>query len=254
MAAILHDIYRYPVKGMNGQRLETADIAPGATIPGDRMFALGRPGLEFDTDNPTWRPKTNFLALVRDARLAELDTSYDDATASLTIRHDGEERLCANLDSPEGRAATERFFGAFMADDISGPPTLLRAEGHSFSDLDAKVLSLINLETVRALEAHTRAPLNPLRFRANLYVEGLEPRDEEGWEGRRITIGAVPFEVLLRTQRCAATNVNPDTATRDINIPAALQKNWGHADLGVYLRALGGGAIRAGDQIMLGTS
>ncbi len=139
-----------------------------------------------------------------------------------------------------------------MGDDISGTPTLLRADGHSFSDLDAKVLSLINLETVRALETHTGAPVDPMRFRANLYVSGLDPRAEEEWEGRKLSIGTVRFEAVKRTQRCAATNVNPANAARDMNLPATLQKNWGHADLGIYLRADTRGRIEPGDRLVLG--
>jgi MOSC domain-containing protein YiiM len=54
-----------------------------------------------------------------------------------------------------------------------------------------------------------------------------------------------------RTRRCAATNVNPETAMRDMNIPATLQKTWGHADLGVYARVITGGTLRPGDEIQL---
>ena len=251
MAPILEDIYRYPVKGLSGEKLDLAAIRAGETISGDRMFALGRPGLDFDIDNPEWRPKTNFLALVRDARLAELETVFEDISGTLTVSQHGNELLCADLGTGNGRAATEAFFESFMSNEMVGRPTLLRAEGHSFSDLDSKVLSLINLETVRALEAHTGAPVHPLRFRGNLYISELDARAEEKWEGRTITIGDVRFEVVVRTRRCAATNVNPESAARDMNLPATLQRNWGHADLGVYLRALSDGNIRPGDRVEL---
>ena len=65
MPATVTDIYRYPVKGFSGERLPEADLQPGQTLRGDRMFALGRPGVVFDVKHPTWMPKTNFLALVR---------------------------------------------------------------------------------------------------------------------------------------------------------------------------------------------
>ncbi len=188
------------------------------------MYALGRPGLQFDTKNPVWMPKTNFLALVRDARLAELETRYDDATSVLTISRDTESQLSTDLSQPAGRAALKTFFGTFLSDDISGPPTLLKADGHSFSDLDDKVISLINLESVRAVAAETGRDIDPIRFRGNIWFDGAPAWAEHDWVGCRIKIGDIRLEVIKRTRRCGATNVNPDNALRDENIPATLQK------------------------------
>ncbi len=49
---------------------------------------------------------------------------------------------------------------------------MLESPGHSFSDVARKVVSIINLASVRAIENMVGAPVHPLRFRANLYVEG----------------------------------------------------------------------------------
>lgn len=251
MPASVTDIYRYPVKGLSGEKLMETRALPGQTITGDRMYALGRPGFAFDVENPVWMPKTNFLALVRDARLAELTTRYDDANATLSIQQDGEEVIVVDLSSANGRATLEAFFAAFLADEISGAPTLLKADGHSFSDLDARVISLINLESVRVVAEKTSAPTNPLRFRGNIYFDGVPAWAELDWVEREIKIGETRLEVIKRTRRCAATNVNPDTALRDMNIPATLHKNWGHADLGVYARVIGAGTLRTGDPLTL---
>lgn len=244
-------IYRYPVKGLSGEELAEISLKTGQTVAGDRLFALGRPGFQFDIDNPVWMPKTNFLALVRDARLAELSTLYDDATSVLTVAHSGETVLTAKLLEDAGRAALETFFEKFMADDVDGRPTLLRADGHSFSDLDAKVVSLISLDSVRELEARTGQRVDPIRFRANLYFEGLPAWKELDWVDRELKVGGTRLQIVKRTRRCAATNVNPSTALRDMNIPATLQKNWGHTDLGIYARVVTDGAIRPGDKLTL---
>lgn len=251
MSGTVTDVYRYPVKGLSGEKLTELDLKTSQTVPGDRIFALGRPGFQFDTDNPVWMPKTNFLALVRDARLAELSTHYDDATDTLHVTQNGTTVLTADLSDADGRGSLEAFFETFMSDDITGRPTLLRADGHSFSDLDDKVVSLINLDTVRALEAETGAPVDPIRFRANLYFEGVPAWDEIDWVGTELTIGSTRLGIVKRTRRCAATNVNPSTATRDMNIPATLQSNWGHADLGIYARVIADGKIRPGDTLKL---
>ena len=215
------------------------------------MFALGRPGLHFDIDNPVWMPKTNFLALVRDARLAELSTLFEDVTSVLSISENGTVLISADLTTTAGRAQVEGFFGKFLSDELSEDPTLLKANDHTFSDLDDKVVSLINLESVQAVAEETGTPVHALRFRANLYFEGVPAWSEHDWIDQQITVGQTRLAVIKRTRRCAATNVNPETAMRDMNIPATRQKTWSHADLGVYARVITGGTLRPGDEIQL---
>jgi len=250
MNASISEIRSYPVKGLSGRVLPHATLKKGQTIAGDRRFALGRPGFVFDTEKPVWMPKTNFLALVRDEKLAELDADYNDTTGELTLRQGRRVVLTACLSSDDGRSRVESFFAAFLADEIDGPPTLLEAGDHSFSDLDAKVISLINLDSVAALGAAIGTDVDARRFRANVYVKGAPAWSELDWVNRRFRIGGAVVEAIKRTRRCAATNVNPDTAARDLNLPRALRKGWGHTDMGVYARVIDPGEIRPGDQIL----
>ncbi|MBT4908054.1 MAG: MOSC domain-containing protein [Rhodospirillaceae bacterium] len=250
MNASISEIRSYPVKGLSGLILAHASLEIGQTITGDRRFALGRPGFAFDTENPVWMPKTNFLALVRDEKLAELDAGFDGSTNILTLRQAARVVLAADLSSPEGRTEVEAFFAEFLADEIDGLPTLLEAGDHSFSDLDAKVISLINLNSVAALGNQIDADVDARRFRANVYFDGAPAWSEFDWLDRRIQIGGAVAEIIKRTRRCAATNVNPDTARRDMNLPRALQKGWGHTDMGVYARIVKPGEIRPGDTIV----
>lgn len=250
MDSIIAEIRSYPVKGLSGRILSRTHLQPDETIQGDRRFALGRPGFAFDTDNPVWMPKTNFLALVRDEKLAELDAGYDEETDTLTLRADDRVVLAAKLSTPDGRSRVEAFFGAFLADTLDGPPTLLAAGAHSFSDLDAKVVSLLNLDSVAALGREIGVEIDPRRFRANISFRGTPAWRELDWVGRRFRIGGAAIEVIARTQRCAATNVNPETATRDLNLPGSLQRSRGHADMGVYARIIAPGDIRPGGSIV----
>ena len=59
-----------------------------------------------------------------------------------------------------------------MPNELRGPPKVLHGEGHSFSDVAKKVVSIINLASVAAVENAAGAPVNPLRFRGNIYVAG----------------------------------------------------------------------------------
>ena len=112
-----------------------------------------------------------------------------------------------------------------------------------------KYVSLIGLESIRALEKHTGVPVDPIRFRANLYVDGTAPWDELAWVGKAIAIGTVQLRILAPITRCAATQVNPTTATRDLNVPKALQQAFDHIHMGVYTEVLDGGEVNLGDHV-----
>ncbi|HVY20533.1 MAG TPA: MOSC domain-containing protein [Bauldia sp.] len=243
-------IYRYPVKGLSPEPLETAFLSAGETIPYDRAFAIENGPSPFDPAEPRTLPKIMFLMLMRNESLAALQTHFDDATSTLTIRQNGAVVAEGNLATPEGRRAIETFFDAYSAKDLRGPAKVLPAPpGFSFSDVAKKVVSLINLETVRAVGREIGADVHPLRFRGNLHVEGMAAWDEFALVGRTVTIGGVTFEGVKRIERCAATNVDPLSARRDLTIPVSLMRAYGHADCGVYLRVVSGGPIAIGDQL-----
>lgn len=242
-------IYRYPVKGLSAEALERVSLQPGGTLPFDRAWAIENGPSGFDPSAPRHFPKTAFLMLMRNERLAKLRTRFDETTQTLTVSRNGAVAVEGRLDTADGRRAIETFFDDFSADDLRGLAKILAAPGHSFSDSSRKVVSLINLETVRTLDARIGAAVDPLRFRGNLYVDGLPAWEEFAWVGRRIAAGGVAFEVVSRIDRCAATNVNPETAERDLAIPRSLLEAYGHADCGVYLEVVTGGDLSAGDPI-----
>ena len=67
---------------------------------------------------------------------------------------------------------------------------------------------------------------------------------------RSLSIGDIRLKVVKRIVRCAAVNVDPDTAQRDLAIPQALQRRLGHGDCGIYAEVTTGGSIAVGDAIM----
>ena len=247
--ARLQSIYRYPVKGLSPERLSAVRLEPGQTLPADRKYAIENGPSGFDPAAPAYLPKTRFLMLMRNERLATLDTRYDDATHVLTIHSDGRELARADLSTKEGRLAIEAFFRRFVPNELAGPPKVLQADGHSFSDVSAKVVSIINLASVAAIETLVGQPAHPLRFRANLYVDGWPAWSELDMVGQEIAIGAARLKVTKRIMRCAATNVDPETGMRDLQIPATLMRNLDHMDCGIYARVVAGGAIKPGDPV-----
>jgi uncharacterized protein YcbX len=215
----------------------------------DRRYAIENGPSGFDPAAPAWLPKAHFLMLMRDEWLVGLRTHFDDATHVLTIRHNGKVAAQGDLETAQGRAEIENFLAAAFAGQIKGPPKVLSSPGHSFSDVARKVVSIINLSSVHAIENMVGAPVHPLRFRANLYVEGWPAWSEFDLVDRTLAIGETRLKVVKRIVRCAAVNVDPDTAERDLAIPQALQRRLGHADCGIYAEVVTGGRIAVGDAI-----
>jgi len=243
-------LYRYPVKGLTPEPLERVSLAAGETLPFDRAWAIENGPGRFDAAAPRHLPKVNFLMLMRDERLATLKTKFDDDTATLTIFRDGKQVARGQLTTPLGRQLIEQFIAAYMRAELRGAPKIVHAAGHSFSDVAAKCVHIVNLASVRELERVSGRPINPLRFRANLYLDGVAPWAELGWLDKELRIGPAKLSVLARTSRCEATNVDPATGARDMAIPAHLLRTWGHQDFGIYAKVVNGGEISVGTPVM----
>ena len=240
-------LYRYPVKGLSPERIERVTLEAGGTMPFDRAYAIENGPGRFDPDNPRHLPKITYLMLMRDERLATLVSSFDDASETLTIERAGKQVARGQLSTPLGRKLIEQFFAAYMKAELRGPPKVVFAPGHSFSDVAMKCLHIVNLASVRDLERVVGRPIDPLRFRANVYIDGVEPWAELRWVGRELTIGGIRAQVVDRTVRCDATNVDPRTGARDMGLPTLIRRTWGHGDFGFYAKVIDGGELALGD-------
>jgi len=242
-------LYRYPVKGLTPERLEVAKLVQGQTIAGDRIYAIENGPGRFDPEAPRHLPKINFLMLMRNERLATLVTHFDDETQTLTILRDGKQVARGQLSTRIGRQMIEQFMAAYMKNDLRGAPHIVSAPGHSFSDVASKCVHIVNLASVREIERISGRKIDPLRFRPNIIIDGVEPWAEFAWVGGDLLIGNARLNVFTRTQRCDATNVDPASGARDMAIPALLLRTFGHSDFGVYATVQEGADVRDGDAV-----
>ena len=248
--AKIQAIYRYPVKGLSPEHLARAQLEVMETLPADRLYAIENGPSGFEPAAPRHQTKQRYLMLMRNERLARLRTRFQDTSHTLTIETEGREAARGDLRTSEGRAAIEAFLAGFCADELRGPPRVLHAPGFSFSDVARKVVSIINLASVTAIEDVVGRPVHPLRFRGNVYVTGWPAWREFDFLGQEITVARGPrLRVIKRIVRCAATNVDPDTGIRDLSIPDTLMRTFGHADCGVYGEVVEGGEIAVGDEL-----
>lgn len=247
-------IYRHPLKGFSPEALEHVVLAPGGHVPGDRVWVLenGRSG--FDPAAPRHIPKSRFLVLARHPRLAVLKTRFDEEARRVRIELP-EASLELDLSKAAERRRLEGAVTRFLGPEAGlGPVRLLRHERHRFTDDPEGFVSLVNLASVEDLARRMGRFLDPLRFRANFYIEGLAPWVEETWsEGSGLRIGEARFEVLKPIIRCLATHVEPGGGNVEAEVVPALFQHYGHRICGVYLRATGTGLAARGDLAEHGT-
>jgi len=248
--ASIRGLYRYPVKGLSPEAMTQMALGAGEAVPFDRVYAIENGPGRFDPEHPQHLPKINFLMLMRDERLATLKTHFEESTHTLTILRDGKQVARGQLSTPLGRKMIEQFLAAYMRAELRGAPKIVSAQRLTFSDMAAKCVHIVSLDSLRELERAAATPLNPLRFRPNIVIEGSNAWEELKWVGKTISAGDAELHVFSRTQRCAATDVDPDTGKRDTAIPAVLQRTWGHTDFGVYAEVTRGGTTAVGDMVV----
>jgi hypothetical protein len=244
-------LYRFPVKGLTPEALEWAEVEAGGTIPWDRAFALAQGDSGFDPARPEWRRKSEFMCLKDNARIAALRSTFDARTGLLAIMSPDGEGVMANALYPEGRAEIAAFLTRQLGAEARGTPIFHHVPGHSFSDQRDKVISLISLDSLADFEARVGARRHRRRFRANIWFSGAAPWAEFSWVGRQIQVGGASLRIVKRIVRCAATEVNPETAARDADPVAELRTHYGHADLGIHAVVVQPGRFAVGDSLEL---
>ena len=249
MTAAIAALFRHPIKGFTPEKLKLAALSPGNAFPGDRLYALEDGPCGFDPERPGFIPKQRFAVLAKIAEVARAKTRLDDVTGVLHATAEGRPPFAGKLADPDGQAAFAVWVSELLGDAAEGPLRLIDGQGHRFLDHPLGHVSVINLASVRDLEQRLGRTLDPLRFRANVYVDGWPAWMENDWEGRRLSLGEVETEVFKPIVRCAAPSVDPTTAIRDLDIPAELFRHYGHTLCGVYVQVKRGGVIKEGDAV-----
>ncbi|MHC8492509.1 MOSC domain-containing protein [Thalassospira sp. SM2505] len=253
MTVELKAIKRYPVKGLRGIDMPSATITAHKMITDDRRFVIGTQSSLGQDGVQEWARKSNFLQLVNTPKLTELGTEYDESTCTLTILRNGRAICKGKLDDAMGRTVIEDFLKAFLKNDVAGTPKIYSAPDTQFGDMKEPYISILNLASIRDFGTRiVQADVDPMRFRGNLLIDGLDPWKELEWEeGQIIKINGASFRFIHPITRCKATSVNPDTAVSDINVPLMLRKGVNHLYMGVYVEAMEDVTLTPGNAITI---
>jgi len=250
MQGSIASIFRYPVKGFTPEPLQGLSLTPGRGVPFDRLYAVENGPSGFDPANPVFIPKQKFIVLANLPRVAAARTRFHDVDSTFEASAPGRPALRANLETEAGRTALEAWLAELLGDDAGSPLKVVKApDAWRFTDHPQGHVSVINLSSVRDLGARLGVEIDPLRFRANLYVEGWPAWSENDWTGRTLNLGAATATVFKPIVRCMATHVDPTTAERDLDVTRGLFENYGHMFCGIYLKVTRGGAVSLGDTV-----
>ncbi|WP_150125905.1 MOSC domain-containing protein [Brevundimonas sp. LM2] len=251
LPATVAALYRHPVKGFTPETVAEAALDAGQAFPGDRLRAIEIGPSGFDPDAPAHISKMRFTVLARLPELARVRTQWDAATDTLALSAPGAPDLSVRLSDPADARRLEAWLTDVLGEAATAPLRLLDGDGHRFMDDPAGAVSVLNLASVRDLSQRLGVAVDPLRFRANVWVEGWPAWVENDWSGRALALGEARLRVIKPIVRCAATHVDPTTGTRDIDVVSALHNLYGHRWCGLYLSVQTGGRVRPGDRAEL---
>jgi len=244
---ILHQIYRFPFKGFPGQELIRAQLHAGAGIPNDRRFAVTN-GAE---DTGEWMRSKYYFVNAHTDDMMKFRLDFDGS--QIRLENTDSMEIALQLDDVQDLESANARIEAFMRpvgikEGLPLPRIIDRRQGSMWDYVDTPI-SIINAETVRAIDEKLGTTLDPLRFRGNLVINNLPAWEEFSWMGKRIRVGNCLLDVHRPIDRCPTPGVNPQTGERDVEVTPGIRDHFGHVYCGMYANVIEGGEIKPGDKI-----
>lgn len=227
--ATVAGMWRYPVKSMLGEQLDTTTIGERG-LAGDRAYAL----LDVETGNIASAKNPRRWGMLFECRAEYLDApdptgdapavrmTLPDGTIVRSDDHDVDDVLSRAL----GRAvhlttqAPAKVMISQYVPVVEGAPdersdtvsvgqiALLAPSGTFF---DAAPLHVVTTASLAALSAaYPSGQFDALRFRPNLLIDAGDARGfvENAWVGRELRVGSeVGLDVVLSAPRCVMTTL-----------------------------------------------
>lgn len=228
--ATVVDVWRYPVKSMAAEPLDSVEVSWHGLL-GDRRWAFVRPGSERNgfpwhtiRENPA-------MSLFR-PRLVEPGRPDHSSVEVLT---------------PDGRILG--ITDPALADALGPGVRVLRLHTGAF---DSMPVSVITTATVAAVCDRADVVSEPLRFRPNVLVDtgSTEPFTEDAWVGATLQIGDATLRVDRHDERCIVVNCDPETGKTSPEVLRVVGREHG-ARAGVYGSTSRPGEVAPGAPVLL---
>ena len=257
MNPIISSISYCPVKSISFQNIQSCEIKKNLGIINDRIFAFSRsvdPEKAKLIEKDAKERKLNyFLTLKNSPVLNKYNFLYENNKLTLTLNNN--DIISISTDDLNERIQLVNKLME-LENSLLKPVTLLKNTNHPFFDTSHSKnifnsMSLINLNSIKDFEKKVNEKVEPQRFRANFYIDGIEPWEERNWIGKIIKINNISFKVEKNIPRCVAINLKPKTDDNSLNLLQSLKKSYNHFDMGIYLVALDDGTIEIGNKVEL---
>lgn len=228
-------LYRYPVKSMSGEPLDSTNLGWHG-FDGDRRLAFHR---RDDRRGFPWLSASSLPELIL----------YAPQRREPGV--DG--NLPTHVRTPEGRDLA--LFGEDLAEEVGrrlGSPVEMMHLNRGIFD-EASV-SLITSATVDEVAKLTARPADVRRFRPNILLASLRPTafEEDDWVRGVLTFGegsdCAAIGITNRDERCSIVNFDPDSARTDSEFLKAIVRERNNK-LGVYGTTTRCGRIAAGQSV-----
>lgn len=245
MTPTVRHIWRHPIKSHGVEALNSVALTAAKTMPFDRAWAVVHELSK--ADGSKWVPCGNFSRGSKAPSLLAIKAVYDEDENIITLTHPDLSEI--SFDPDTGSDDFLNWVRPIMPAERTGSARIVPAVTRGMTDTDYPSVSLCNLASNHAVGAALGMDLSPLRWRGNLWLDGLAPWQEFDWVGKRVRFGQAELEFKEHITRCMATTANPATGLRDADTLGALQENWGHKEFGIYGVVVKSGKIALGDEI-----
>jgi len=255
MNCTISSIHNCPVKSVSFQSIQSCEIRKNLGMLDDRIFAFSR-NIDLEKakaieKNPNERKLNNFLTLKNSPVLNKYNFIYE--SGKLTLTQDNKDLISISADDQNQRLLLSNKLMELESSLIK-PIFLLKNSDFPFYDTSHSSnvfnsMSLINLNSIKDFEKKIDEKVEIQRFRANFYVDGIEPLEERNWIGKIIKINNISFKVEKNIPRCVAINLKPQTDENSLNLLQSLKKTYNNFDMGIYLTALKDGEIKLGNKV-----
>ena len=244
MTGRLAHITRHPIKAHGRESLTSVALSVGQCLPYDRRWAVVQQGSTLDDG---WNSCLKFSRGSKSPQLMAVTAVLDEAVERVVLNHPTQGQIAVRPDDPADMDGFLAWAASLVAVDRLPPTGLVRHDG-GLTDSDFPTISILSLASLADLSARMGIDLSIHRFRANFWIDGAEPWAEFDWIGRKLAIGGAVLEVVERIGRCKATSVDPETGEVRGDTLAALTREFGHTDFGVFGQVIQSGPVAVGDK------
>ena len=245
-------LFYSPVKSLSLSSVQKLEILDNIGIKFDRNFAFTRDldddKINYILNNPLKRQIINFLSLKHFPELNEYNFDFEKDILNLKKNNNIILQTNINVQSDVETLCDKILL---LIPKLKRIKLIKDSKNPFFDTMPSNTISLINLNSIKDFEKKISKNVELERFRANIYINGLDAWEERNWINKTLEINNIKFKVIKEIPRCSATNIKPNSSKYNLSVPLLLKQFYNHINLGIYILPLNNGNIKLNDEILI---